>query len=373
MSVNDKDGTIAVNRLGAGFGTAEDMLNILKHEGAHGTYADADVDERAASAVWDGSANAPRNSYVPIEKREMFARNTDKWVTDRMNGDARDEKIVVSGGVYKLQKKEDGLYYYEFIDTALVKINTYKDDIKKSENKNEKITWLVFDNGWTEDDKRRLNEVAKEKGVELIIFNNTDTLFTYINEKFMTKDERGIDKITDMSVFSHGSTKKFGTIMLDYDYVTIESVMKIDNKNIDSIKGESFAPNSTVYIYACNIGTARENSTAQSLANITNGKVIAYDGKTDYTNIYPKWDWEHTDLERIIGKGIDYTVDYMWNNRYQDYVKEQILTGKPIMAYKDFIEPYRSKFNKAKGMTLPIPGYKNDSTVRTEEIVFTKK
>jgi hypothetical protein len=52
MSVNDKDGTIAVNRFGAGFGTAEDMLNILKHEGAHGTYADADVDERAASAVF---------------------------------------------------------------------------------------------------------------------------------------------------------------------------------------------------------------------------------------------------------------------------------------------------------------------------------
>jgi hypothetical protein len=84
-------------------------LNILKHEGAHGTYADADVDERAASAVWDGSANAPRNSYVPIEKREMFARNTDKWVTDRMNGDARDAAVLREAYVVA----EDGTKTYE--------------------------------------------------------------------------------------------------------------------------------------------------------------------------------------------------------------------------------------------------------------------
>jgi hypothetical protein len=322
---------------------------------------------------------------VPIEKREMFARNTEKWVIDRMNGDARDEKIVISGGVYKREKQkyiysilESGkAYYYEFIDSAIVQIDNYKAEIEKSENKNEQISWLVADNGWTEDDKKRMNDVAKEKGVNLIFFTDNDTLFGYINEKNVDEDTRNNDKITGFSLFSHGSVKQEGTIMLDFDYDDkTTDKMEIHKTDIESLRKDAFMSGSNIYIYSCNIGTGGANSTGQAISNQTGSIVTAFRGKTDYENILASRSWFIMKIDDL-----EYNKNRLENELYYQIslIVKQKITKISEEEYqniennhKNELDQTRNKFDrKIYGSNkLPIEGKQNDGKVETVREVF---
>ncbi|WP_429192103.1 hypothetical protein [Fusobacterium sp. PH5-44] len=116
MSINDKEGVVYINTYGDGFGHSSQMLEQLGHEGMHGTYADKNVDEKAASMLtkipskgWSSSIGA---TAITINAQGMIEASTNQYYKDRANGDLRDAAataafIVVtlgSGTLYGLKK-----------------------------------------------------------------------------------------------------------------------------------------------------------------------------------------------------------------------------------------------------------------------------
>ncbi|MGF6907647.1 hypothetical protein [Fusobacterium sp. PH5-44] len=94
MSINDKEGVVYINTYGDGFGHSSEMLEQLGHEGMHGTYADKNVDEKAASMLtkipskgWSSSIGA---TAITINAKGMIEASTNQYYKDRVNGDLRD-------------------------------------------------------------------------------------------------------------------------------------------------------------------------------------------------------------------------------------------------------------------------------------------
>ncbi len=123
------------------------------------------------------------------------------------------EKIVVSGGVYSEDKLEDDAYYYEFVDAAIAQIIEWN-----SLDSNESIMWIIADNGWTELNKKELMKAAKSLGVDIQFITDKSELIEYINNKDGDISERAEDKISDISVFSHGINLDGGVISLGFNY-----------------------------------------------------------------------------------------------------------------------------------------------------------
>ena len=123
------------------------------------------------------------------------------------------EKIVVSGGVYSEDKLEDDAYYYEFVDAAIAQIIEWN-----SLDSNESIMWIIADNGWTELNKKELMKAAKSLGVDIQFITDKSELIEYINNKDGDISERTEDKISNISVFSHGIVTDGGVISLGFNY-----------------------------------------------------------------------------------------------------------------------------------------------------------
>ncbi|MGF6907858.1 hypothetical protein [Fusobacterium sp. PH5-44] len=101
MSINDKEGVVYINTYGDGFGHSSQMLEQLGHEGMHGTYADKNVDEKAASMLtkipskgWSSSIGA---TAITINAQGMIEASTNQYYKDRVNGDLRDNPLI--GGI----------------------------------------------------------------------------------------------------------------------------------------------------------------------------------------------------------------------------------------------------------------------------------
>jgi len=129
------------------------------------------------------------------------------------------ERVVVSGGVYKKSKQESGSFYYEFIEPAIKQLNTCMENAGE-----EKVTWIIADAGWTDLDKdnfRRAMETNFSGGVGIKYISSSDDLIDYINN--VDGGDRSADKITNMSVFSHGAQDK---LMLGFDYSSSKSTFR---------------------------------------------------------------------------------------------------------------------------------------------------
>lgn len=83
----------------------------------------------------------------------------------------------MSGGVYSDAAKRAKGYYYEFIETALKKINELS-SVK------EKTYWYIADNGWTKKDKRKFEKRIKKKGnVKIKYFKTAKKFIKLLNSK----------------------------------------------------------------------------------------------------------------------------------------------------------------------------------------------
>ena len=169
------------------------------------------------------------------------------------------EKIVISGGVYSEDKRNNNTYYYEFVDASIAQINEWN-----KLNSEESIMWIIADNGWSELNKRELEKTAESLDVNIQFITDKDELFDYLNNKGGDANEREEDKITDISVFSHGLSA---------------------NNGINEIKSESFAEDLNSNFYSCNLGTAGEDSFAQKWVDKFGGITTAFKGKTDYAKV----------------------------------------------------------------------------------------
>lgn len=83
---------------------------------------------------------------------------------------------------------------------------------------NESIMWIIADNGWTELNKKELMKAAKSLGVDIQFITDKSELIEYINNKDGDISERAEDKISDISVFSHGINLDGGVISLGFNY-----------------------------------------------------------------------------------------------------------------------------------------------------------
>jgi hypothetical protein len=193
------------------------------------------------------------------------------------------ERIVVSGGVYRQDKQEEGEFYYEFIEPAIKQLKTYAKD-----SKGETVTWLIADAGWTPLDKdnfRRTMEVNFSGGVKIRYINSSDDLIDYMNN--MDENDRLSDKITNISFFSHGIP---GYIPLGFNYEERDKGLDFIQVQIQDINPNAF-DNPYAQFYSCNTG-AGEYSFAQKWVDRVDGRAWAilpkpgeFDGKTVYAGI----------------------------------------------------------------------------------------
>ena len=189
--------------------------------------------------------------------------------------------VVISGGSYKKSKKG---YYYEFIETALYQLKNW------GESKGKKY-WFIADRGWKKSDKKAFKKQAKKYGtVKPIFFKSTDELISKLNSKKFRKD-----KISDFTVFSHGFP---GKITFGYDYTdgTDNDKLTMKYSKIKKIQKRTFATCPTSIFYSCRTAATNDkgkNNFAQKWFERFGGAVIAFEGKTDYSeiNYFPGYSW----------------------------------------------------------------------------------
>ena len=222
--------------------------------------------------------------------------------------------VVVSGGVYKKSKKDNDGYYYEFIETGLLKLL----DILLAK---EKKYWYIADNGWTDDDKRIIKKQAKKVGNTKVIFYKTvKKLISKLNStKFKS------DSISDFTVFAHGFPGKIcfgynGEKGTDNDKLTMRC------GDIKKIKKQSFSyyPRSTFYSCRTALDDSAGNNFAKTWQKRFGGKTYAYYGRTNYSKInwIPGYNW----LEMKIH-------DFRYGGKKKITPALQYPTGKGCEAY----------------------------------------
>ena len=200
------------------------------------------------------------------------------------------EQIVVSGGRYST----DSGFQYEFIETAIKKINEWA-----GLNDGENITWIIADEGWSDSDKisfqdaLNIAEYGDMARFSIVYISNADQLVDYINNK--SGSDRSSDIIHKFALFSHGWS---GTVALGYNYSTYNEGLNFTETHIGKINASAFGnPNSA--FYSCNTGTGGNSSFAQAWGNKVGGRTWAFIGKSDYTYINSGQPW-HKKASRFI-------------------------------------------------------------------------
>ncbi|NRT91517.1 hypothetical protein OD350_18055 [Clostridium beijerinckii] len=153
------------------------------------------------------------------------------------------ERMVISGNHVEPYMTRN------FIEPAIKQIKDWK-----SEN-NEDVTWCVVDSGYTDTDKILMKEIAKDNGVNIMFINDRSDLVNYINtgkdkEGKMVED-RSFNKITDVSIFSHGLRNDGGILALNYEDGGNLNISSSELEDID--KGAFLDPHT--YFGSCNSAT----------------------------------------------------------------------------------------------------------------------
>ena len=150
--------------------------------------------------------------------------------------------IVVSGGIYKKNKKNG--YCYEFIEPALKMINDLYTCNKKFTNSifSGEIKWLIADNGWTKQNKDDFKkEVQRIGDIKIQYFKSRKKFIKIINQTSVN------DPIKTFTVFSHGFP---GKISFGYDYSTNQKKLDFRLKDISKLKRSAFKNTGSIF-YSC--------------------------------------------------------------------------------------------------------------------------
>lgn len=183
-------------------------------------------------------------------------------------------RVIVSGGIYSQEKKNNGGYYYEFIEPALKEIYGHQ---------SQKINWYIADNGWTKSDKNTMRKVAKKSGnmvdIKVRFFKSKSDLILRLNQKTYETD-----KITNFTVYSHGFP---GYLDFGYNYANKNDVkFKLYSSDIGYIKSSSFnKPISSFYSCKTAADDSKKRNFAKTWQKRMGGTTVAYKGSTDYTDI----------------------------------------------------------------------------------------
>ena len=170
-------------------------------------------------------------------------------------------------------------YKFNFIETALKKLNESADYIKSNEwPKNDTLTWLIdttaYSSGYIENFKSTVN--IERLPVKMVFTNGLDQFINYMNTS--TIDETGTRKqfIKEFTLFGHGHEGSVDVGLGDYMYT----------KDIKRLDSTVFHSSLESVFYSCNTATAYEESFGYAWQQHLNGaSTQACFNKTDYNNI----------------------------------------------------------------------------------------
>ena len=208
------------------------------------------------------------------------------------------EYLVVSGS------EEDNRYKYNFVETALKKINELK-----SLNDGEWITWIVSKTAYSDEALNAMNDIAYELGVGFVTIGSASEFQNYINSQDVSQwnlsQNRLNDPIKKVIFFSHGVK---GAVELGYGQSNKNS-LSINADIVKGMHGEAFdSPNT--WFYSCNGATGENNSIAKQWHDVAGGFTGAYIGKTNYQYImYPE---NYSSIKKLWSKmirNIDASID----------------------------------------------------------------
>ena len=229
------------------------------------------------------------------------------------------EAIVISGGDYNDsgEEKGEGLNSYNFITPALGEIQRIREAGVDSH-----ITWIVTDTGWSPDEIERF-KTAAGADVSVEVISNAEELTHYINtKKDASSQKRKNDKITYMSLYSHGTSniRKAGQELRERDFSGFISTWnEIENGEYSQIDlGYNYTPNhraeliitkddvakwdsdafspttknpsaeACVKLYACYTASGQQNSIAYEIASQTGLPTYGYTWQSSYSSIVSK-------------------------------------------------------------------------------------
>jgi len=192
------------------------------------------------------------------------------------------ENIVISGAEYDAK----GRYKFNFIEAAIKQLKEYQ------KQANEQTSWIVVTTGYSDKDIEKFKAVADDLGVNFVTVESKDELTNYLNSKDKSNSEvsegRLNDKVTDLSVFSHGHKNDFS-----FGYRQRgdkEKQLSYGIEDINKLKSDAFK-NANICLYSCNAATnlgnnaSPWNSIAGVMALQLEANVIGFHGKTNYATI----------------------------------------------------------------------------------------
>ena len=151
----------------------------------------------------------PLANIFPFESYYCFVSNNPIIALD-LDGK---QKIVIAGSA-NMSAKEP----LTFIYASKAQLLIYVDQVKKAKT-NEKVSWLIFDYNYTDDQKSEFAKWAKANGVqEPIYVSSSQEVINYLNSK--NKNESAVTKsrtkdlISGFTVFAHGAP---GVILFGFD------------------------------------------------------------------------------------------------------------------------------------------------------------
>lgn len=222
------------------------------------------------------------------------------------------ERIVISG------YESDDRYKYNFIDTALKKINelvAWKEGLSvNSPYIKDTITWIIEKKSYSTNDRENFKHaISSLIDVKIIFINNKNELINYFNTGSINNDSTRKKKIVSLDWFGHG-----------YEYINADEGIEedtpilafgIDFRNdlnqrfslsdINKLKISSFDLNYEILpigykslFYTCNTGTNDTRSFAYAWHKRLDASVRACVNKTDYEEISVRKPKELHPMER---------------------------------------------------------------------------
>ena len=276
------------------------------------------------------------------------------------------EAIVVSGGDYNDRGELFGekLNSYNFITTALRDI-----ELAKANSIDEKITWIIADEGWTDADKQSFSTAVNGLGVNIQYINDADQLTSYINTGSVSADNidtvsqgRLNDPITYMSVFSHGLQN--GNISLGYNYMNnYNTSLDVDESTVSqwnkaAFSSESPAVESAIKLFSCRPFKGEDDSLGAFIAAQTGLDTYGYSGKSEYG---------YTVLSVVTPKNIKDYFYWRYNEQsktFWGYIADSIMipTVYQPIASSNNSTPYRATADGTVSTTAEIPDLASNKT-----------
>jgi RHS repeat-associated protein len=227
------------------------------------------------------------------------------------------EIMITSGGITEIGYEKNR---YNFIETAIREIK-----LRRRENPNEEITWVIFRYGYTKKEIQKFFAAGKAAGADnIVVFSRVRNFINYIN---LRKFEE--EKITKFINFSHGAAN---VLLFAYQHNVKDGNFNKDD--IEKLDPEAFENPISIF-YSCYTATGGKQSFAQAWFDWIGGLVIASEGLTSYFDI---------NKDRNI-------IDKIEKQFITKFYKEGSL-NPPTPLYK---KGAKWKFFVPKPHTIPVP------------------